>query len=244
MTKYALIKQRIHQFMPGLTLFLVVSLFSFLVSPSQAADVTLAWNPNSENDLAGYAIYASQDASGPPYDHVSSYTLAEIDPANPRCVITGLEDDLVYYFVVTALDTEGNESDFSDDVCVLNGKDCANLDVIQDFVTRFYQECLDRNPDAAGLQGWSIALFNHDLAGADVARGFIYSPEFIEKNTTNEEYLTILYRAFFNRNPDPTGWNGWLDVLNSGTDRGHVLNGFLFSIEFAELCDAYDIVPN
>jgi hypothetical protein len=77
-----------------------------------------------------------------------------------------------------------------------------------------------------------------------VAKGFIYSPEFIEKNTTNEEYLTVLYTAFFNRDPDPAGFNGWLDVLNSGADRGYVLDGFLYSIEFYELCDAYDIVPN
>jgi hypothetical protein len=131
-----------------------------------------------------------------------------------------------------------------DEVCERLGNDCINLNPIRDFVTRFYQECLDRDPDPSGLEGWSIALVNHDLVGADVAEGFIYSPEFLEKNTTNAEYLNILYRAFFNREPDPAGWNGWLSVLNTGTDRGYVLDGFLYSIEFDELCHAYDILPN
>jgi PKD repeat protein len=35
------------------------------------------------------------------------------DPLNPRCKVTDLEKDVIYFFVVTAYDTEGNESDFS-----------------------------------------------------------------------------------------------------------------------------------
>ncbi|MCU0604735.1 MAG: hypothetical protein MUC33_18965 [Desulfobacterales bacterium] len=33
-----------------------------------AADITLAWSPNSEGDLAGYGIYYRIGADGPPYD--------------------------------------------------------------------------------------------------------------------------------------------------------------------------------
>jgi uncharacterized membrane protein len=35
------------------------------------------------------------------------------DLLNPRCKVTDLEKDVIYYFVVTAYDTAGNESDFS-----------------------------------------------------------------------------------------------------------------------------------
>jgi uncharacterized membrane protein len=35
------------------------------------------------------------------------------DPLNPRCKVTDLKKDVIYYFVVTAYDTAGNESDFS-----------------------------------------------------------------------------------------------------------------------------------
>ena len=115
---------------------------------------------------------------------------------------------------------------------------------VEDFVTRFYQLCLNRNPDAAGLQGWTNDLLNQIQTGADVANGFIYSPEFINKNTTNDEYLTILYKAFFNRDADQAGWDVWIAELNSGKDRGYVLNGFLGSQEFINLCEDYGINPN
>jgi len=116
-------------------------------------------------------------------------------------------------------------------------------DYVEAFVTRFYQLCLDRNPDPAGLDGWVNNLLNQIQAGADVAEGFIYSSEFIAKNTTNSEYLLILYKAFFNRDADPAGWDTWLSELNSGRDRGEVLDGFIYSQEFADLCNAYGIIP-
>ena len=119
----------------------------------------------------------------------------------------------------------------------------AQREAVEAFVTRFYQLCLDRDPDAAGLAGWTDNLLNQIQTGADVADGFIYSQEFINKNTTNDEYLTILYVAFFNRAPDQTGWDAWIAELNSGKDRSYVLDGFLGSQEFINLCEDYGITP-
>ena len=65
--------------------------------------------------------------------------------------------------------------------------------------------------------------------------------EFTNRNTSNAEYLNILYSAFFDRAPDATGFNAWLVALNSGTSRQEVLNGFLGSQEFANLAQQYGI---
>jgi photosystem II stability/assembly factor-like uncharacterized protein len=119
----------------------------------------------------------------------------------------------------------------------------AQREAVETFVTRFYQLCLDRDPDAAGLKGWTDNLLNQIQTGADVANGFIYSQEFIKENTNNDEYLTILYKAFFNREPDQAGWDVWLAELNGGKDRGYVLNGFLGSQEFIKLCQDFGIDP-
>ncbi len=122
--------------------------------------------------------------------------------------------------------------------------DCNDADKQEDigaFVTRFYQLCLDRNPDSAGLNGWVVALSNGTQTGSDVANGFVFSQEFMNKSTANEEYLQILYQAFFNRPPDTAGLNGWLDTMASGASREAVLNGFIYAQEFANLCDAYGI---
>ena len=115
---------------------------------------------------------------------------------------------------------------------------------IEKFVTRFYNLCLDREPDKTGLDGWVDGLLDGSLTGSDVAYGFVFSPEFLERNAANDEYLGILYEAFFNRKPDQAGWAGWLAELNSGTSREVVLNGFIHATEFNELCREYRILPN
>ena len=111
------------------------------------------------------------------------------------------------------------------------------------FVTRFYRQCLNREPERTGLVDWVNALLNGTLYGADVANGFIFSQEFINRNTSNEDFVTILYRAFFGREPDTPGFNGWVNYLYNGATRQDVLNGFIYSQEFENLCTSYGISP-
>lgn len=112
---------------------------------------------------------------------------------------------------------------------------------IEAFVTRFYNLCLDRQPDSTGLDNWVSHLQQGTLTGADVAQRFIFSDEFLAKNTTDAQYLEILYAAFFNRPPDMEGYAGWLGQLQSGRGRQFVLTGFINSVEFAQLCLQYGI---
>lgn len=77
---------------------------------SYAVQVTLEWNANTEQDLSGYIIY--QGTSSKDYDasmDVGKWTSA---------TISKLEDNETYYFAVTAYDTEGNESGYSNEVCI------------------------------------------------------------------------------------------------------------------------------
>jgi len=119
----------------------------------------------------------------------------------------------------------------------------ADFTQVKNFVTRFYQQCLGRDPDSAGLSGWVKDLLDGTKTGADVAWGFVFSSEFVDRNTNNDDYLMILYQAFFNRNPDPAGWDGWIIELNQGSERESVLNGFIYAQEFAGLCEDYGITP-
>ena len=90
-----------------------------------AADVTLAWSGNTESDLAGYYIYYKNGTSGAPYngtgvdegDSPIKIPLGYFaDPANPEYTLHGLSDTETSYFVLTAYDTEDNESGFSNEV--------------------------------------------------------------------------------------------------------------------------------
>ncbi len=112
------------------------------------------------------------------------------------------------------------------------------------FVSRLYQKCLDREPDLPGMENWITGIENSTLSGGDVVKGFILSDEFISRNITNEGFATILYWAFFDREPDIDGYNSLLDDLNSGTRRQDILNKFLYSEEFKNLCHRYGITPH
>ena len=109
------------------------------------------------------------------------------------------------------------------------------------FVTRFYQLCLNREPEQSGLDSWVDLLMDGSMTGADLANSFIFSPEFLDKGTTNAEFLRILYEAFFNRAPDTGGYNSWYTNMNNGMGRMEVLNGFTGAQEFFNLCQVYGI---
>jgi len=65
------------------------------------------------------------------------------------------------------------------------------------FITRFYELCLSRKPDSSGLTFWTTQLKSGQKTGADVGRDFILSKEFVQKNVSDEIYISILYKAFF-----------------------------------------------
>lgn len=91
-------------------------------NPAAAADVTLAWNPNVESDLAGYGIYLRRGADGPPYDLAGYVALEEFpDPGRPTFTVSGLEKGYAYFFAATAYDAAGNESSFSTSACARVG---------------------------------------------------------------------------------------------------------------------------
>jgi hypothetical protein len=93
--------------------FLVAFVLLF-ASVTAAYQITLAWDANTESDLEGYLLYGREWSPCPPYDYIATYPVTELaNPLNPRCKVTDMEKDVIYYFVVTAYDTEGNESDFS-----------------------------------------------------------------------------------------------------------------------------------
>ena len=118
-----------------------------------------------------------------------------------------------------------------------------NTSQVEAFVSRFYQLCLDRQPDQGGLNQWVSDLLSGKKTGADVAKGFVLSKEFIDKKYDNNTFVTILYHAFFDRDPDSGGFNSWVSKLNSGTGRETVVDGFTHSQEFIDLCANYAIIP-
>lgn len=83
-------------------------LFICLVGNAWAAEVRLAWNANTEPDLAGYKIH---------YGTASGNYTTTIDVGNiTTCTVPGLADGTRYYFAATAYDTSANDSCYSNEV--------------------------------------------------------------------------------------------------------------------------------
>lgn len=88
---------------------------------AHAMDVTLAWDANTEPDLAGYNIYWSE-ATGVPVANRTKVnfplTMTGFNPAAPAVIIPGLPNDKRIYFVCTAYDNEtpSLESGYSNQV--------------------------------------------------------------------------------------------------------------------------------
>lgn len=113
---------------------------------------------------------------------------------------------------------------------------------INAFVDRLYSICLNRHADMSGQGYWVSNLAIGTMSGSEVAYGFIFSSEYIDKQTNNREYVTMLYNTFLGRTPDEGGINNWLNILSSNNSREHVFNGFANSQEFMGICESYGIV--
>ena len=113
---------------------------------------------------------------------------------------------------------------------------------VNSFVARLYNICLNRRPDIGGQSGWVDKLIGGEVTGTTCAYGFVFSPEFIGQEPTNEEFVAYMYRAFFGREPDLEGFTSWVMMLYEGASYEDVFAGFSGSAEFANLCGSYGIV--
>lgn len=92
--------------------------FAALISSSgfsaAATQVTLAWDENSEPDLAGYYLYVRQA------NEAYNYNSPEWEGSDTACTIFNLIDTVDYCFIVRAYDADGNESSDSNEICITN----------------------------------------------------------------------------------------------------------------------------
>jgi len=82
-------------------------------APAQHS-VTLNWNASSSSNVVGYNIYRSSQSAGP-YAKINSV----LDPSTTE-VDSSVQTGSTYYYVVTAVDSSGRESGYSNQVRAVN----------------------------------------------------------------------------------------------------------------------------
>ena len=112
----------------------------------------------------------------------------------------------------------------------------------KDFATRLYTCCLGRDPEAKGLEYWSMALTNLEQTGCSAANLFFTSEEFTGFKLNDEAYIERLYTTFMDRTPETSEVSYWSGEIKKGTQtRASVLAFFGQSEEFTNVCKKYGI---
>ena len=110
----------------------------------------------------------------------------------------------------------------------------------EQYVSRLYDDLLERPADPSGLQSWN-ALLDQGASRIQVAEGFLGSAEH------QIQLIGNLYESLLERAPDASGLSGWLQFLQTGgrsdqlealilgspeyfSDAGASANGFLASL--------------
>ena len=102
---------RFHHVSPFDCKILVFSLIALLLTANaHSAQLNLAWDPNTEPELAGYKLYYGQSSGR--YD-------STVDVGNQIAyTLSGLEEGRTYYVAVTAYDADHSESAFSNELSI------------------------------------------------------------------------------------------------------------------------------
>ena len=102
-------------------------------------------------------------------------------------------------------------------------------------IVRLYATVLGREPDSEGLVFWHEHT-QHGLSLAQMAQGFLNSPEFTSRfgGLSNEALVLNLYREALGRAPDAQGMAFQLDALQHGLSRAQLFANFVASPEAAQ----------
>ena len=111
--------------------------------------------------------------------------------------------------------------------------------LIENLITHYFWNILDRAPASGGLTAWKYEIMRINSLGVDIKEGFIAlakvyfnCQEYLDRGRTDAQYVTDLFRTFFDRDPLPNGLNYWTNQLSLGVSRNLALNFFVFSDEF------------
>ncbi len=100
-------------------------------------------------------------------------------------------------------------------------------------IYRLYLAYFLRPADAGGAAFWAQqARTGSSLAS--ISNAFALSPEFTDRygNLTDAEFVELVYANVLSRTPDADGYAFWLDRMQAGMTRGHVMLAFSESPEF------------
>ncbi|MBR2066774.1 MAG: DUF4214 domain-containing protein, partial [Solobacterium sp.] len=109
------------------------------------------------------------------------------------------------------------------------------------FVVRLYRLCLHREADLNGFMHWRNRILNKKESGTSLVLKFFNSNEYLQRNTSDSDFVESLYQIALNRKAEPKGKIYWLNQITSYS-REDIIKQFCASNEFKVICQRYNIV--
>ena len=224
----------------------------FTYTPQETGEYTMSSSGNADTYLAVFdsryeCIGWDDDKSGNVWgEHLFVYPTKPVGSDRNFSFTKELKAGEKYYFAVVSLsggnftvNFERKSEPQSPDPIVGPSNDEMSFN---DFVERLYVVALNRQSEKEGKDYWCELVGNGTLTGADCARFFLTSPEFKGRGLSDEEFLKVLYKTFFDRDAaaDPDGFNFWMNSLKS-VGKDTVVEGFINSPEWCNICATYGV---
>jgi hypothetical protein len=229
-------KPRFPSFLSRFFTYFVPSILVLLVSTQNvfSAEVTLAWDANSEEDLAGYGVFCRQEGESYNYNDPAW----EGDKTETSCTIYNLDDHTTYCFVVRALDTSGNESGDSNEVCY--EPQASNIAPLMPVITSPYygqMECellahiktepfSDPDRDLHSQSRWQISKQEDfssmilDVTSTEQLTDLTVPHMLLEGDTTY--YVRV---QFYDAHLEPSGWSETIEFTTASAVNDLDANG-------------------
>lgn len=202
-----------------------------------SGEIKHTWTPFSDECVmtAGLIYEIHDDASGSPGDLIYS---GNSQPFTETGLSVGT---YTRYFRVRTAFADG---EYLTDTITLTASPGIGVDPsgasspYSDFITRFYQGALARNPTGGEMDDeldlllaavGSLAWYH---AARQIGNRLFTSAEYVARARTNAEFLDDLYQAYLLRDGDTVGTANWLASISGGMTRAAVADAFGDSTEF------------
>jgi subtilisin family serine protease len=203
----------------GISIFSNSASFLSLLAPGSSI--------NSSVPGGGFSVFSGTSMATP---HVAG-AWAILKQKRP----TGTVDEVLTTLKVTGVPITDPTNDVTTPRIQVNTALEAFIAPAEPFAIRLYQKVLGREPEPGGVEGW-VQQLDRDRSVVPTVLAFFHSEEFLNRNTSNEEFLRICYRTFLDREPDAAGFAAFLTELRADRlTRDNLLDIFIDSDEFATL---------
>lgn len=112
------------------------------------------------------------------------------------------------------IDNDLNKVNFENSTHYIQTNNFNTDEDIKLFINDVYKKTFLREPDESGFSYWYDRLISYEYSVRNFLLNTLNEKEFIDKNLSNEEFITAMYYIITNRPPDQQGYKYWIGVLN------------------------------